>query len=279
LVALLFTGPVPGWAQDEWGVRDSETVRDLGMDEIVEEGLRENVTGTGYYDSGTVARDLSAFITRDPQTGEEKEVLITVFEGERVFCSICNLRLRDTTHFRNVTLEESCYYYDDGTHGDLFANDGLPSFVVDHQNKHICPYCYAHMIYLEELRDRAKWRDVREAVHAGRQPLVPEEPQTFYANVPVVANDDEDLLPHLAEKSPMRRYDVLNDRRKDTVARFEREVINSFKYDPKPEDDKEVFVDYLLHRDEFARPIPQVQQFQPSSPWQQEAYPYSPGGF
>lgn len=201
--------------------------------------------------------DLGQWVPRDEQ-GREREVLILVREGERIFCAHCGTLLRSTVQFRHVTMEESVKYFDDGTHGDLIPNDGLPSNVKDINNDYIGPRCYQHMLFLEGLRDRADFRDAHRAIFLRTNPMDYEEPQTFFTQVKVAPLDAEsrlavDPMARINPETPgvEARYTfmALEQDRKQVVREFEEQVINEFKRKPW-------HTDYYLHPDEINPFIP-----------------------
>lgn len=210
--------------------------------------------------------DLGQYVPRDEQ-GREREVLILVWEGERIFCAHCGTLLRSTTQFQHVTMEQSVNYYDDGTHGDLIANDGLPSKVKDIDNDYIGPRCYQHMVYLEGLRERAQYRDAHRAAFLRTMPMDPEEPQTFYAMVNVAPLDSESrlaldpmagIMPGTPGVEDQYSYMTLEQLRKRQVNEFEEAVVNEFKRKPW-------HTYYYLHRDEINPFVPQVTTQAPTS--------------
>jgi hypothetical protein len=231
----------------------------VDTEDIVERGIETGTTGETYYRDAVdrVNVDVSEWVLTDPETGAEKEVMITVFEGIRVFCSRCETLLLDTTRFRSVSMADSCYYFDDGSHGDLIANDGLPTLVEDYTDSFIGAKCYRQMEYLTSLRDRAKWADLAEAIEQGREPLVRLEPHRFYAEVRVVSNDEEDLLPDLARTRPMIRRQDLWEKHEDTLERIERDYINLYRRVPNPESEDPIYVDYWVFPNIYALQYPE----------------------
>ncbi len=258
------------------------------VEAIKEEGLATGVADPkrDFKQEALQVIDLNQYVPRT-ETGQEQEPLILVVEGQRVFCSVpyCPFNansvdyikpLADNVQYKWVTMKESVKYYDDGTHGDVLANDGLPSNIENRVGECICPYCYRHMVYLENLRDRAQWVDFWTARQEMRQPLVAERPTTFFAGVQVASLDPEDVSPRNTE-NPMLNYYVLDQERKDDIKNYESEVIALYK---KPLDVG--YMDYWLYPDESRRPPPQIPAPQlgagTSRAGGPRLPPYGPGG-
>lgn len=59
--------------------------------------------------------------------------LIKVRAGERIYCHVCGLLLQDAVE-KDVPEDQKAKYYDDGTHGDAEANDGIYSNIVERKD-------------------------------------------------------------------------------------------------------------------------------------------------
>jgi hypothetical protein len=260
-LAFLLTlfGAIPGPAQETTGVPVIKPIAD-----IEKEALETGATGAkrDFKQDALQVVDLGQYVTRT-ETGQEQEALILVAEGQRVFCSVpfCPFNpssvnykkpLADNVQYRWVTMKDSVKYYDDGSHGDILANDGLPSNIQNFTGVYICPYCYRHMVYLENLRERAKWKDFWSARQELRQPLIEERPTTFFVGTQVACLDPEDLSPS-NKANPMRNYYVLDQERKDFIQKYEGDVIALYK---KPLDVG--YMDYSLYPDQSRRPPAQI---------------------
>jgi hypothetical protein len=203
--------------------------------------------------------DLGQYIRRDPETQQEQQVTIMVRTGQRVFCAHCGAMLKNTVHFVQVGLEESVKFYDDGTHGDLVPDDGLPTYIEDVRDDFIGPWCYQHKLLLENIRDRAKYKDSYQAERLFREPMEEEEPQSFYSKVNVAPFDKESRLAYDTEAKILPgtpgvedrfSYWALNDKRLETIDDFEEGVIYEFKR-------SDTHLDYWLHRNEIEPFVPQ----------------------
>src|SRR5690606_16505353 len=82
--------------------------------------------------------------------------------GQRIFCANCNLLLYDTVDFRQVPALDSAGYYDDGTHGDDFPNDGVPSLVVEERDRYLGEYCWNNKLLVEGYVKRIEGMTARE---------------------------------------------------------------------------------------------------------------------
>lgn len=251
---VLMLCPAMGWGQWEWEDIDAYTER----------ALTEGTTAPERPYFGEAREqlreiDLGPYIQRDEQ-GREQEVLIVVWTGERIFCAHCGELLRDTTHFENVRLEESVNYFDDGTHGDLVPNDGLPTSIKKIDRDFIGPRCYQHMIFLESLRDRAEFRDAYLSAFLGMNPMEPEEPQTFFSEVGVAPLDPESrlavdpmasVMPGAPGYEEKYSFVALDDLRKKKIRQFEENVIWEFKRKP-------MHINFYLHPNEIKPYVPSV---------------------
>jgi hypothetical protein len=204
--------------------------------------------------------DLSPYIRRDPETQQEQEVTIMVRTGQRIFCAHCGAMLKNTVHFTQVGMEQSVRFYDDGTHGDLVPDDGLPTYIEDVRDDYIGPWCYQHKLLLESVRDRAKYKDAYSSKLLFREPMEEEEPQSFYSMVKVAPFDKESALAYHTEAKIMPgtpgvedrfSYWALNEQRLEAIEDFEEGVIYEFKR-------ATTHLDYWLHPNEIEPFVPQM---------------------
>lgn len=252
---LSFAGAT-GWAQQGTMV---------SIDQYTQDRLSSGTTAEKTYfqnkeDALTRTIDLGQYIQRDPETQQEQQVTIMVRTGQRIFCAHCGAMLKDTVHFTQVGIEESVRFYDDGTHGDLVPDDGLPTYIEDVRDDFIGPWCYQHMLLLENIRDRAKYKDAYSAKLLFREPMEEEEPQSFYSMVKVAPFDKESRLDYDTEAKLMPGTPGLEDRfsfwaldekRRETIDDFEEGVIYEFKR-------ADTHLDYWLHRNEVKPFVPQM---------------------
>lgn len=90
-----------------------------------------------------------------PAPAEEKPPIkmITVVEGEHIFCAKCRKELQKPER-KQVPETEISGYFDDGTHGDEVANDGIYSNVIEKRNV-LCERCYWQKEAISRLIDKA----------------------------------------------------------------------------------------------------------------------------
>jgi len=254
-VALLlsFLGG-PGWGQGSM----------VPIDQYTRDRLTTGTTADQTYfaekdEALTKTIDISQYIQRDEQ-GREREVTILVQTGRRVFCAHCGMMLQDTVHFATVPMAESVKFYDDGTHGDLVPDDGLPTYIEDLREDYIGPWCYQHKLFLEQLELRARFKDAYSAKLMQREPMEEEEPQSFYSMVKVAPFDKESRLAidpdarFMAGTPGMEdrySYWALDKKLDETVEDFKEGVIWEFKR-------AKTHLDYWLHESEITPYVPQM---------------------
>ncbi|MCX7918850.1 MAG: zinc ribbon domain-containing protein [bacterium] len=87
-----------------------------------------------------------------PQPKEEKRY--TVKEGVHEVCVKCNKELRQPKK-REISESELSGFYDDGTHGDEVAGDGIYSNITEQKDR-LCEQCWGQLQSLRRLVDFAK---------------------------------------------------------------------------------------------------------------------------
>lgn len=90
-----------------------------------------------------------------PTPTEEKPPIkmITVLEGEHIFCAKCGKELQKPER-KQVPETEISGYFDDGTHGDEVANDGIYSNIIEKRNV-LCERCYWQKEAINRLIEKA----------------------------------------------------------------------------------------------------------------------------
>lgn len=83
--------------------------------------------------------------------GEQQNVMVWVKEGKIVKCAYSRALLHYNVAWNNMPREvaESGKYYDDGTHGDEVAYDGIPSNIEIVDDRYIHPECWKNKLRLE----------------------------------------------------------------------------------------------------------------------------------
>ncbi len=134
LMLALFMAPIAEYAQ--------------GQVEVYDPG--ENRPSTVYKDGNVWSNAGKEFskelgIDGDGTTAEgEQPRLFWVRTGQRVYCAHCGLLIDDTVQTNQVSEAAAQQCYDDGTHGDDFPFDGVPSNVQEEREKFACPYCWTN---------------------------------------------------------------------------------------------------------------------------------------
>jgi len=102
-----------------------------------------------------------------PAPLEQDEPMIALLDGQRVFCALCGRKLDDTVTLYEVPVSEVVNVFDDGTHNDDVAWDGVPSNIKDNREEFIGPYCNALkkrlISYWDKIDQPDKWGYYSEA--------------------------------------------------------------------------------------------------------------------
>jgi len=92
--------------------------------------------------------------TPETQPAPKEEKKYTVLEGVHEWCVKCNKELR-TPKKREILESQLSGYFDDGTHGDEVAGDGIYSNVTEERDR-LCDQCWAAFQSLQRMIDYAK---------------------------------------------------------------------------------------------------------------------------
>lgn len=119
--------------------------------------------GGGTQRSGYIERG-SGFGPQGIQTpqGEGQPQLFWVRSGQRIYCANCNLLLMDTVAFRQLPAAQTGTYYDDGTHGDDFPNDGVPTLIIEERDQSLGEYCWNIKLKVENYAEKVREMTARE---------------------------------------------------------------------------------------------------------------------
>ena len=131
-----------------------------------QEVTEEDLERPNDYFTDTVAKEA---LEGEYREGEQRPETVMVKTGERVYCAYCGRKLEDTVHLEEVPLEQAKDFYDDGTHFDEFARDGLPTNVTESRDTYIGPYCTdlkrRLVNYLGKIRRPETWGYYRNAAY------------------------------------------------------------------------------------------------------------------
>lgn len=175
---------------------------------------------------------------------QEVPELFWVRGGQLVYCAHCGQLLKDTVAYMQVSAAQARDYYDDGTHGDVFPNDGVPTNIVEERNTYIGPYSYHSKMTYQEYIKRAREMGAREfyqvdagtyKIHEDRTYRIP--PDSSGVDFSAVEPLDESEFPSAAP-AQLTSMPEVDARLREFLNEFEGIVDDIFK-------------DFLPHRDDI----------------------------
>ena len=146
-----------------------------------------------YYDTDRLERD------RRPKQDEEVTVLIK--ECEMIYGTWSGLLLFNDVNFNQVPPERARNYFDDGTHGDEIAFDGLPSRVTMNREDYISYYAITIWHKLVQLKNKALTEESARMVKVAeweRSDLW--DPLRFYSGLYVTSLDEDSKIPKFVDQ-------------------------------------------------------------------------------